>query len=81
MVQTVVLKSNVMSHYKDQELIESYTLGYLTAADGHIRMGVEINDWSKLDMDVAAVAAWDRALESSERQQVVDHFKSYYGLA
>jgi len=46
-----------------------------------MRLGAEINGGAKVEMDVAAIAAWNRALGPSELAQVVQHFAQRYQIA
>lgn len=80
MIQSIVVKNNQVQHYKDGVLIESKTVVYNTAADGKVRVGVEINDMAVINMDVASVASWNRALGDTERAQVEAFFKAKYDL-
>lgn len=51
-----------------------------TASAGELRIGVEQNLFSKVQMDLAEAVVYDRAITSSERVLLVNHFIEKYGL-
>ncbi|WP_159451396.1 PQQ-dependent sugar dehydrogenase [Demequina sp. NBRC 110054] len=77
LVQSAVYGSGELTHYKDGVEIDSATHTFKTGSD-KIMLGVEIDGSPSIDMDVAAVIVFDRALSASEHQAVVDYLESTY---
>ena len=81
LVHTLVLTSNEVTHYKNTELIETFSAQFNTPSSGGVmRLGLEINDNSKVAMSVAALAGWNRALQPSELTQVQSYWAQRFGL-
>eukprot|EP00045_Choanoeca_perplexa_P016798 m.231229 g.231229 ORF g.231229 m.231229 type:complete len:1548 (-) comp17363_c0_seq1:115-4758(-) len=80
LIQTVVLKNGDVSHYKNSQLLETFSATFNTPVGGQMRLGVEINGGSKVEMSTAAIAAWNRALAPSEVNQIVQHFAQRYQI-
>jgi len=79
LVQSVVLESGVVSHYKDTALIDTQTHNYdtNTVATGLV-VGAELNSNRFVNMDVAAILVYNRALSAAERQQVDTYLRDKY---
>lgn len=80
LVQTVTLQSGVVYHWKNQVQIETQAQPWNTA-NGQVRLGAEQNLGSKVAMQVAEIAVYNRALTSNERTTVVAYLMSKYNLA
>lgn len=80
LVQLVTIKSGAAKHYKFNTQIEVQKLSMKTASAGELRIGVEQNLFSKVQMDLAEAVVYDRAITSSERVLLVNHFIEKYGL-
>ena len=75
--QSVVLSGGVMMHYKDGTQIDTKTHTYNTTLD-RIVLGADIDSSPYVDMDVAEVLVFDRALSAAERQQVDAYLQQKY---
>jgi glucose/arabinose dehydrogenase len=80
LVQGIVHESSQLSHYKDGVMIDSRNHTYNTdVANGDgLFIGSEIDSNPYVDMDVAAVLVYDRALSQVERQQVETYLHQKY---
>ena len=77
MVQSAVVQSNAVTHYKDGGLIGNGTRTYNTGS-ARIALAREINYLGFGDMDIAAVLVYDRALNSTEAAQVEAYLQAKY---
>jgi glucose/arabinose dehydrogenase len=77
LTQSVVHANGAFTHYKDGVSIDSASHTYATTND-RIVVGAEMTPAPYLDMDVAAVVVYDRALTDTERQQVEDYLRRRY---
>jgi glucose/arabinose dehydrogenase len=78
LVQSAVLDGGTLSHYKDGVLTEpSATHTYNTTLD-KIVLGAEIDGNPHLDMEVAEILVFDRALTEAERLQVDSYLQEAY---
>jgi hypothetical protein len=77
MIQSIVHKSGVMSHYKDGVLIDTQSHNYNTVLTNLV-LGGELADNKFMDMQVAAVLIFDRALDATEVQQVEAYLQNKY---
>lgn len=77
LVQSAVLSSNQLDHYRDGKLIDSAFHAFNTAATDLV-IGEEIDGSGFADMDVAAVLIYDRALTEMERHEVQAYLFSKY---
>jgi len=77
LVQSVVHEAGQMSHYLDGNVIDTRVHTYNTALT-RLVLGAEIDSSPFIDMQVAAVLVYDRALSSSEQQQVQQYLQSKY---
>ncbi|MEL7038730.1 MAG: PQQ-dependent sugar dehydrogenase [Cyanobacteria bacterium J06592_8] len=75
--QSVILDNSTMDHYKDGALIDSQTHTYVTALD-QIVLGADIDSRPYVDMNVAEVLVFDRALSETERQQIENYLQEKY---
>lgn len=80
LVQVVTTQSGAAEHFKFNELIEFQQLPLDTASAGELRIGVEQNLFSKVQMDLAEAVVYDRSVTASERVLLVNHFVEKYGL-
>ncbi|MGF1485223.1 MAG: PQQ-dependent sugar dehydrogenase [Opitutales bacterium] len=80
LIQSVVVGSDTYMHYRDGNLIDNGTHTWNTAAT-QIRLGSEIDDTPNLDMDVAEILVYDRALTEQERQDVESYLFGKYFLS
>lgn len=71
-VHATQYEAGTVTHYLDGVQIASQVHAYNTGSD-RIRLGVELNDRTKIDMDVAEVLVYDRALSASERNGVTGY--------
>jgi hypothetical protein len=81
LVQSAVVASDQVTHYKDGTQIDTGTQTYDTTLDGSSSkfvIGEEIDEIGYADMEIAAVVVYDRALSETERQQVEDYFQQKY---
>ena len=65
MTQAVIYDTGQGSLYRDGNLIESFTNTYDTGTT-ELRIGSELDDNPKLDMEVAEILVYDRALTTAE---------------
>ena len=79
LVQGAVLSGGTLSQYKDGGAIGTAQHAYATGA-GSIRLGEELNGGKNLNMDVAEVLVYNRALTTTELQQIQGYFETRYGL-
>ncbi|MCB0644141.1 MAG: thrombospondin type 3 repeat-containing protein, partial [Phaeodactylibacter sp.] len=75
--QSVVLDSDNFTHYKDGTQIDAGTHSFNTVLSRFV-LGEEINNLGFIDLDVAAVYIYDRALSEAERQQVEAYIQDKY---
>jgi hypothetical protein len=79
MTHSAVLSSDQVTHYKDGTQIDQYTHTYATDPQKLV-IGAEIDGSPQVDMEVAEVLIYDRALSDTERQQVENYLQEKYGL-
>ena len=80
LIQEIVYDGTTVKHYKDGQLIDSQTHSYntdTTRGKGLV-IGAELDSDPYVDMDVAAMLVYDRALSDAERQQVEAHLQNKY---
>ncbi|MFC7229663.1 Ig-like domain-containing protein [Salinirubellus salinus] len=75
--QSVVLANDQFTHYKDGTQIDAQTHTFNTGTNEAV-LGAELNRSPYLDMEVAAVLVYDRALTDTERQQVETYLQDTY---
>ncbi len=80
LIQGTVLNANQLTHYKNGALIDARTRSYntLVGTGSIIMVGAEIDGAPQLDMSVAEILVYDRALSPQERQQVESYLQNKY---
>ena len=78
--QTAQVRGQELRHFRDGHLLTSAVHEFDTAS-GILRIGVELDDRPYVDMDVAAVIVYDRALSEAERRQVESYLARKYTVA
>ncbi len=80
--QSLLLASGTLWQYRDGQLIDSSGHTFATAADGRLVIGAELDRSPHLEMDIAAVLIYDRALSETERLAVETYLgQRYRGVA
>ncbi len=79
LIQSVVHEAGVMKHYKDGVLLDTQSHSYNTQLTKLV-LGGELADNQFMDMQVAAVMVYDRALTALEQQQMIVYLQAQYGL-
>jgi hypothetical protein len=77
LVQSIVLEAGVMEHYIDGALFDTQNHTYNTTLSNMV-LGGELQDNKYMDMQVAAVLIYDRALSVEELQQVDTYLNDKY---
>jgi len=77
LVQSAVVSSGQLSHYQNGNLIDSRTHTYNTALDAMV-LGAELDSSPFVDMQVAAVLVYDRALSTAEQAQLQSYLQTRY---
>jgi len=75
--QAAVLTGSQLVHYRNGTRIDSVAHSYDTRSD-RLVLGAELTPAPYLDMEVAAVLVYDRALSDAERQQVEQYLNETY---
>lgn len=79
MIQSAVHEAGTLRHYQDGNQIDSRVHSYATDPT-RIIVGAEIDRSPFIDMDVAAVMIYDRALAPAERSEIENYFDvKYFG--
>jgi MYXO-CTERM domain-containing protein len=79
MIQSAVHQAGTLRHYQDGNQIDSRVHSYATDPT-RIIVGAEIDRSPFIDMDVAAVMIYDRALSPAERSEIESYFDvKYFG--
>ncbi len=80
LLQEIVHDGATVSHYRDGSLIAARAHTYNTdVANGDgLVIGAEIDGSPNIDMDIATLLIYDRALSNSERQQVENYLQEKY---
>lgn len=76
--QTVLVDSGTLWQYRDADLVAQHPHTFETAEDGYLIIGAELDRSPHLDMDVAAVLLYDRALGEDERRDVETYLARRY---
>ena len=79
LVQSAQLNGGTLTQYKNGTQIDSDAVNYNTALN-QILLGAEIDGSPNLDMSVASVIVFDRALSETERQQVENYLQNRYSI-
>ena len=77
LIQSAVLESKQLSHYLGNQLIDSRRHTYNTVLTNMV-LGAELDSNPFMDMQVAAVLVYDRALSAAEQTQVLDYLQNKY---
>lgn len=77
LVQSAVLESGTLRHYRNLELLGQVTHAFNTTQH-RIVLGAEIDSSPLVEMDVAAALIYDRALTPTEHQAVLDYLNAKY---
>ncbi|MDQ8203588.1 PQQ-dependent sugar dehydrogenase [Pelagicoccus sp. SDUM812003] len=77
LIHTGMVDSGIATHYRDGAQIGQFAHVYDTGV-GEIVIGEEIANYGFVDMDVAALLVYDRALSLSERVQVESYLQETY---
>lgn len=76
-IQTVTLASDQYRHYVNDNQIDSGINSFNTTSDTFV-IGAELEFSPYIDMEVAAVALFDRAISNTERDDIESHWESKY---
>lgn len=71
------LSSNTLTHSIGGVQVGRYTHTFATGSQ-RLSLGAELNDRERVDMEVAAVIVYNRALSSAERSQVLSYLNGMY---
>ncbi len=77
LVQSVKLAAGTLTQYKNGTVIDSDSVNYNTTLN-QILLGAEIDGSPNLDMSVASLLVFNRALSEAERQQVENYLQQKY---
>lgn len=77
LTQSVTYDGSQFVHYVDGEQIDAGTHSFTTGNE-KLTVGSELDTPPYLDMQVSAIAVYDRSLSDDERQAVQQHFQSRY---
>jgi hypothetical protein len=77
LVQSATVSAGALRHYRDGILIDSRTHAFNTAAS-LLRLGSSLDEADHVDMDVAELLVYNRALSETERQTVEDYLQIKY---
>ena len=75
--QAVVYEDFAFNQYVEGVVVNA-TNHFFSTGDQRIRLGIKLNDNQRVAMEVAEIIVYDRALSSSERQQVESYFSEKY---
>ena len=78
LVQSAVHSAGTLRHFKDGQPIDTRSHTFDTDADGALVIGAELDSSPYLDMDVAALLIYDRALDDAERLAVESYLQEKY---
>ncbi|SFR37153.1 PQQ-dependent sugar dehydrogenase [Halogeometricum limi] len=77
LVQSATLRSGTYTHFKNGRQIGTGSHTYATTGNSLV-LGAELSPGPYLDMDVAAVVVYNRALSDTERKQVESYLRQKY---
>ena len=77
LTQSVVYDGSQFIHYRNGQQIDSGTHSFSTKSNKLV-IGAELDTLPYLDMQVGAVAVYDRPLSDTERKEVEQHLRSRY---
>ena len=72
--------AEIVNHYKDGALIDSDTRNFNTVLETLV-VGSNLKGTNSIDMEVAEILVYDRALSEAERQQVETYLQQKYALS
>ena len=75
--QSIVLESGELKVYSGGNLIDQQTHTFNTGS-AQIRIGQDMDDLRNIDMDVAEILVFDRAISDAERAQLDNYFETTY---
>lgn len=79
LTQAAKLEAGMLSQYKNGVQLSSVAHQYNTVAE-QLVVGAEINNNNHVDMEVAEIIVFDRALDDAERQKVESYLQQKYFL-
>jgi glucose/arabinose dehydrogenase len=74
---SAILRADTLTHYKDGDVINSATHLFQTGSDV-ILLNPETDDDPEVDMEVAEILIYNRALSEEERQEIELYFSNTY---
>ncbi|MEO0996787.1 MAG: Ig-like domain-containing protein [Pseudomonadota bacterium] len=77
LLQSVIHAGGELTHYRDGVLIDTRTHTFDTVLSNMVA-GAELDSAPFLDMQIAAILVYDRALSAAEHQQAVDYLRAKY---
>lgn len=77
MTHSAILENDILVHYKNGKVVRT-TNHVFDTADDVILLYPPGDDESTLDMEVAEILVYDRALSEAERREVEDYFRIRY---
>ena len=80
MIQSAVLNNNAVVHAVDGLVVDAFNHAYNTGAD-QIVLGADLDQNPSVDMQVAAVLVFERALNAAEQQEVLDYLQGKYDVS
>lgn len=78
LMHSAVVDGGTLIQYRDGDLLGSWLHTFETDPSGDLVLGAELDGSPFLDMDLAAVLLYDRALSEAERQQVETYLQQKY---
>jgi len=78
LVQSAILSNGTLEHFRDGQVIDTFTHTFATDYSGRLVLGAEIDGTPALDMDLAAVLVYDHALSEAERQDIEAYLQLKY---
>ena len=77
LIQSAVVDDNVLTHFENDRIIDVQSHTYNTGV-GPMVLGADVDEIPHVDMQVAAILVYNRALSDTERQQVLDYLDGKY---
>ncbi|MFV0634750.1 PQQ-dependent sugar dehydrogenase [Demequina sp.] len=77
LVHSIVMAENAFTQYRDGNVIDTGEHQFQTGTD-RIRLGTELAGGRFVDMEVAEILVYDRAVTEAERQQIEDYLNAQY---
>ena len=79
-VQSAILDAGTFNHYSDDQVIDTQAHTFATSA-GTMDFGTDFTQAEFVDMQVAAMLVYSRALSAAELTEVLGYFNDKYDLA